>query len=237
MKFFILGDSWGVGEYRIVGGNMEPVPDSGLDYFLTELGHTVNNISAGSASNFGQLRHAYQTLQAYGNYDYVVWFHTEPVRDIVETIIDDRTDGPKQYPDFQNIKSYYEALTYVNNRNYQFAQETIYAEFKIPFIVIGGLGRLEDAINDYEFAKYKIHSWTEEILDLTYQLPRNFLRWHRWPEVFENFNFDRHQISEEFSAAENYQKLLQNSEAFPDDAHPKKTEYEKLAYRLITLLE
>ena len=65
MKFFILGDSWGVGEWDKSTGIFESVPNSGLDYYLTQAGHTVMNIAQGSAGNFGQLRHAYWTLDQY----------------------------------------------------------------------------------------------------------------------------------------------------------------------------
>jgi hypothetical protein len=236
MKFFILGDSWGVGEYKIVNKIMVPVPYSGPDYFLSQMGHKVTNISQGSSSNFGQLRHAYQTLKKYHEYDFIIWFHTEPVRDIVETIIDDQVDGVKRYPDFLQIKSYHAALEYVNTCNYEFAQETIYAEFKIPFIVIGGLGRLEDTIYNYEFAKYLIPSWIEEMLKINYKLPRNFLTWHRWAEVFNNFVFDKSEVLAEFEQVQNYQELLKNSNLFPDNGHPCKEEYQKLAYRLLDML-
>ena len=98
----------------------ELVPNTGLEFYLTQLGHTVTNISAGSASNFGQLRDAYWRLKDHSDYDYIIWFHTEPVRDIVETVIDDPVDGPIQYPLFKNIKNYADALTYINETNLRY---------------------------------------------------------------------------------------------------------------------
>jgi len=237
MKFFILGDSWGRGEWQIVNStNMEVVPNTGLDYYLQQMGHIVHNVSAGSACNFGQLRHTYWQLQENSNYDYIIWFHTEPVRDIVEHVINDHIDGPKQYPNFQNIKDFYEATKYINDCNYKFAQETIYKEFKIPWIVIGGVGRLEDSIDDFEFAKYKIYSWPEELLNLDYKLPSNQMHWHRWEEVFSIFKYNKQQVLEELSAVANYQKLAKISPLFPDHMHVVRTEYEKLAHRILKLI-
>ena len=89
MKFFILGDSWGVGEWTKKSGRFESIPNTGLDYHFTQLGHTVTNISAGSAGNFGQLRHAYWTLKENANYDYIIWFHTESMRDTILTKVND----------------------------------------------------------------------------------------------------------------------------------------------------
>jgi hypothetical protein len=238
MKFFILGDSWGLGEYRRVDGKLELVPDTGLEFYLTQLGHSVTNISAGSASNFGQLRDAYWRLRDATDYDYIIWFHTEPIRDIVETVIDDPVDGPIQYSDFHNIKNYADALTYINERNYAYAQDTIYNKFKIPFIVVGGVGRLEQSINKFSFAKYTIHSWMQELLNLNYELPRNQMIWNRWHEVFDTFNYsDRQYVVEELESAEHYQGLLKQNPLFPDDMHVIGSEYEKLAVRLLEMIK
>jgi len=237
MKFFILGDSWGIGEWQTIDGLTTCVPNSGVDYYLGQSGHTITNVSAGSASNFGQLRHAYWTLKKQSDYDYIIWFHTEPSRDIVEHVIDDPIDGPLQYPDFKKIKNYHDAMSYINERNYIYAQETIYNEFNIPFIVIGGVGRLEDCIDNYSFAVHKIYSWTEELLDLSYRLPRSILQTQRWIEIFSTANYDKQQVLDEMIKVENYQNLLKTSPLFPDNAHVIRTEYEKLAHRLLEMVK
>ena len=240
MKFFIIGDSWGQGEYPLTpNDDLSSIPNTGLDFYLTQLGHTVKNNSKGGACNFGQLRHAYWTLKdsVDCDYDYIVWFHTEPVRDIVEHVIDDPVDGPIQYPEFSSIKDINQAMQYINECNYRYAQDIIYQEFQIPFIVIGGVGRVEESIDRFEFARYKIYSWTEELLNLEYRLPRNQMRWHRWHEVFSTFSYDRAQTLEELDAVSNFQQLLKKSPLFPDDMHVIRTEYEKLAHRLLEIVK
>jgi len=112
MKFFILGDSWGVGEWTIKNSVFESVPNTGLDYHLTQLGHTVTNISAGSAGNFGQLRHAYWTLKEKSDYDYIIWFHTESMRDIEEIVINDRRRGTDFVKTFPEMQSWWEECAY-----------------------------------------------------------------------------------------------------------------------------
>ena len=237
MKFFILGDSYGIGEWKQTSpGFMEAVPDTGLDYYLQQLGHIVTNVSAGSSCNFGQLRHAYWKLRENSDYDYIIWFHTEPVRDIIEHVLDNPADGQVQYPNFQNIKDYTKAMDYINDCNYKFAQDRIYDEFNIPWIVIGGVGRLGDSINDYSFPAHKIYSWIEDILELDYTLPKNLLLWQRSIELFDNFKYDSQEILTELEISDNYQKLLKQSILFPDDCHVIRTEYEKLAHRLLKML-
>jgi hypothetical protein len=237
MKFLIIGDSYGIGEWKIVGSKlMEIVPNTGLDYYLSNFGHTIDNFSAGSACNFGQIRNAYWKLKENNEYDYIIWFHTEPCRDIVEHIIDNPQEGIIQYSNFKKIKDYYDAMKYINVCNYKFVQEKIYEEFKIPWIVIGGVGRLEDSIDNYTFAQYKIYSWPEELLSINYKLPRNQMLWHRWKEVFEYFKYNKQQVLDELSLVDNFQKLLQQSRLFPDDGHVIRTEYEKLASRIIDII-
>ena len=237
MKFFILGDSYGVGEYYFKNRIARSIPDTGLDYYLTQLGHSCTNVSVGASCNFGQIRNAYWHLKENSEYDYIIWFHTEPVRDIVEHIIDDPVDGPKQYPKFKNIKDFNRALQYVNDCNYKFAQEKIYKEFNIPWVVIGGLGRLEDSINNYTFAHHKIYSWVEELLNLNFSLPRNLLvTWHRSFEVFDHFEYDKQQVLDELRNVEKYENLLKESPLFPDNSHVIRTEYKKLADRILKML-
>ena len=235
MKFFILGDSWGLGEWKIINKIMTLVPDTGLDYYLHNAGHITTNASVGCASNFGQLRNAYWRLKENSNYDYIIWFHTEPVRDIIETVLDDNIDGPIQYPNFKNIKDYNEAITYVNECNYNYAQK-MFEEFDIPFIVIGGVGRLEDSIDNYAFAKHKIYSWTAEILNLDYKLPRNIYSRHDFDRIFSITSYNKNQLLEEIDLALQYRTLLVDSPLFPDNAHVIRNEYEKLAHRLLKLI-
>ena len=159
------------------------------------------------------------------------------MRDIVEHVIDDLIGGAIQYPEFSTIKDFDQAMQYINTRNYQFAQDVIYQEFQIPFIVIGGVGRVEDSIDQFEFARYKIYSWTEELLNLEYRPPRNQMRWHRWHEVFSTFSYDRAQALAELDAVNNVQQLLNNSPLFPDNNHVIRTEYEKLAHRLLEMVK
>ena len=101
-----------------------------------------------------------------------------------------------------------------------------------------GVGRLEDSIDNFTFAKYKIYSWIEELLNINYKLPKNLNGWQRSKEVIDYFDlFDKQSVLDEITQAENYQRLLNLSSLFPDSVHPCREEYETLAYRILNMLQ
>ena len=240
MKFLIIGDSYGLGEWYLPNPTDQStqvlVPDTGLDYYLRRLGHSVTNWSVGGDCNFGQLRHAYWTLKENSDFDYIIWFHTDPVRDAVEHVLHDPIDGPIQFPEFSKITDFELAMQYINKRNYLYAENTIYEEFNIPFIVIAGVGRLEECIDQFDFAHYKIYCWAQELLNLDSPLPRHLLRWWRSQDLFENFKYDKQQVIDLIDADIRYMRLLRESDLFPDNAHVCRQEYKKLADRILKII-
>jgi hypothetical protein len=240
MKFFILGDSWGVGEWNKNDGMLTPVPDTGIDFWLKNLNHYCTNISSGSASNFGQLRHAYWTLEEDFDYDYIVWFYTEPFRDIIETVINDPEEAKIQYPDFD--PSDFPRCDYITKQNLEYAQ-MIYNKFSIPFIVIGGQCRLPKKISDYSFCYKKINNWAAELLDIDFEFPEyTWFSWKKFEIIFDYFDISSKKfIIDEFENLNKVSIILEKSELsdkFPDDAHPGRDEFKNLAERVVdTLLE
>jgi len=239
MKFFILGDSWGVGEWAFKKGNYMQVPNTGLDYHLTQLGHTVTNISAGSAGNFGQLRNAYWTLKENSDYDYIVWFHTESMRDIEEILIQDPDEGQNYFPDF-DISNFESGLDYLDFENYKYAQ-TITDEYKIPFIVIGGQCPVNLAIDQFSFAQHIIHSWLAELLNLNWTPPKNtFFSWDKIKRILNHYKVDEKEFIvkniEQLDCAKVIQDLAVKSPLFPDNAHPSSECFKQLAQRIIKMI-
>ena len=47
------------------------------------------------------------------------------------TVMDDIVDSLQQYPDFKTIANFADALVYINQRNYAYAQNNMYDEFEI----------------------------------------------------------------------------------------------------------
>lgn len=241
MNFFILGDSWGVGEWRQDNGILFANPNTGLDFYLTQLGHTVKNVSAGSASNFGQLRHAYWTLKETGyNYDYIIWFHTEPIRDIEQIIIQDPHDGNIYYPDF-DISNFNNALRYVNKQNYQYAQ-TMFDEFKIPFILIGGQTPIDPQIDQYTFAKYKIDNWLAELAGINFQIPYSTVgSLNKIKRILDYYNisFKKFVLNnfDEVNKITLIEDILKTHKNFPDGGHPSRHCFLELANYIVELIQ
>lgn len=86
--FLIAGDSWGCGEW---GSDPYEVKHTGLQHFLEQSGHEVKNISKGGNSNSGTFILLENSLQAEPVPDYIIWFQTDPLRDL------------RPYDNFKNI--------------------------------------------------------------------------------------------------------------------------------------
>lgn len=241
MKFFILGSSWGIGEWTIKSGKFESIPDTGLDYHLTQLGHTVTNISAGGGSNFGQLRHAYWTLKENSDYDYIIWFLTESIRDIEEILINDPEEGQRHFPNF-DISNFDIGLDYLDFENYKYAQ-TIADEYNIPFIVIGGQSPVNPVIAQFSFAQHIIHCWLAELLELNFIPPKNtfFIRsWDKFKRILDHYGVDQKEFIvnniDQLDKAKIIHELAVKSLLFPDNCHPSSEYFKQLAQRIIKMI-
>lgn len=236
MKFLIIGDSWGVGEWAWAKNNrLNPVPNTGVDYFLTGMGHTVTNLSAGSAANFGQLRNCRTHLEQHSDYDYIVWLHTEPVRDIADHVIDDEIDGPKQFPNFYNYHDFDHAMEYMSYCNYEFAQ-SIFDVYQIPFIVVGGLGKLYPSIKNFSFACCTINSWAQQILETATDIPHYILGRDREIQEFEHYDFSLESKIRAIEAGQQLDQMFKQCDKFPDNIHPCREEFQKLANQLLEMI-
>lgn len=238
-SFLIIGDSWGVGEWERPNRVFSPIPNTGIDYYLRSLGHTVTNISAGKAGNFSQLRHGHRTLKNESNYDYIIWFHTEPIRDIEEVIVNNPPEGQKYYPEF-SMENFNDSIRYINQENYRYAQN-ISNEYNIPFIVIGGQGSVDSIIQEFTFAQHVIPSWLQELLNLDFTPSTTLLfSWQRFKYVLTHY-----EIKERYFILENEQALDQAniimdlctaSDLFPDNIHPSRKCFEQLAHRILEMV-
>jgi hypothetical protein len=229
-KFLICGDSWGVGAYQYIGNpptGITPIADSGLDYFLTQRGCQVTNISKGADSNFLQLVALRSKLEETSNYDFVVWVQTETNRDIV--------DSSEQYPNF-DIDNFKKSMSYIKDINYQYIQ-SIYDKFQIPFIVVGGLSSIDDAISNYTFARLVIPSWLYDITEGKYDLAENM---HQdiilkvltaFPPTNKEF------IIQELDKMKAIEDSLETHTNFSNGVHPNAQQFEKLAVRILNELE
>jgi len=130
MYICIAGDSWGCGEWGKDSQNKYSVLHHGLEQYLRERGHNVDNFSKGGSSN----NESIDTILSNNNvYDYVFWFQTDPLRDL------------RPYDVFKNKMSYEELVEIGNN-----LLDTSYSRLNKPIYCIGGCSKLNlDLMSKY----------------------------------------------------------------------------------------
>lgn len=133
MRILVCGDSWGCGEHYDV---TPKIPSKfGIDYFLSNLGHSTKNISAEGASNMMTIRALEK--ENLEEYDYIFLFYTNPFRDTwTENLLDDYTSCAKQSLNYNNYIEIYEkcVINFYNNLE----------KFKKTIYIIGGHNKIED---------------------------------------------------------------------------------------------
>ena len=233
-RFLICGDSWGVGAYRYIGNppvSIEPIANTGLDYYLTQSGHVVTNIAKGNASNFLQLKELATVLETDNNYYYVIWFQTEPNRDIINTVLGNKLESAIQYPQF-DITDFSKCMSYIKDRNYYYAQ-CVYDKFKVPFIVVGGLSSIDPTIKNYSFPAAVIPNWLDDITDSQYDLAEN-MHQDNMLTVLTNFtNVDKVYMVEELDKMKVIEDALETHPNFSNGVHPNAQQFEILTSRLL----
>ena len=211
-KIIIIGDSWGIGAYQYAYGSIEPIPNTGIDYFLTQLGYNVVNLSVSGGSNIEQFNKLNNV-----NADLIIWFHTETNRDLFQGHV--------------NANSFEELTSLAAEHNYKRAQQ-IFDEHHIPFIVVGCLSPLHPSINRYTFYTYKIHSWLGELGELVYPLPLN-THCNNMYKVLSKFSIsDKQFVIDQIDKMLVIETNLEKHQSFSDGVHPSENSFLELATRL-----
>ena len=257
MKFLIIGDSWGCGEFEWFPSrdskvkDLRPITDTGPDYYFKNLGHQAVNLSKSGDCNFsGILRSAMAYLNTNqqnnttNDFDYIIWFHTEPIRDVISFILNNgqghlsterQFDIDKFFPDFQQYK-FYDGMQYITEQSYKFAQE-IFNRHRIPFIVVGGVGYIDPTIEQFNFAQFTIRSWLSELLDNT-DVPQNICRHPDMERAYTYYKTcDVENFLKEIDRTDNLIAMLLGHPKFPDDLHPNRDEVERLVYRILEMIK
>jgi hypothetical protein len=180
-------------------------------------------------------------LKDCADYDYIIWFHTENMRDIKEIIIDDPDEGRRMFPDFSMSTNFEQVLNYVCLQNYQYAQ-AMFEEYSIPFIVIGGQSPVDPAIQQFDFAQHVITSWLQELLESDQMPPANtFLSWKKIKHILDHYKineakFVKHNL-DSLQKADQLAELAKKSVNFPDGVHPGQACHASLATRILMLID
>jgi hypothetical protein len=216
-NILIIGDSWGLGAFKIANGAMELVPNTGIESYLSSIGHTVSNISKAGGSNTEQLNILTELLENNNQFDYIIWLYTETTRDaLYDPIV---------------ASTYTELVNLAHRRNFATAQQ-IYDKHNIPFLVIGGLSVVPQIENT--FALTIIPSWlsslTNDILPLN--IHANYLSELLQTNSFNDIAF----ITSEIDTMIALETKLETHPAFSDGLHPSKESYTILAERISCLI-
>jgi hypothetical protein len=85
MKTILIGgDSWGCGEWAWLSKRKYGVSHLGLEQYLVDDGFSVVNCSEGGSSNRNSIDRVARQLEL-GNYDHIIWFQSDPLRDLKYT--------------------------------------------------------------------------------------------------------------------------------------------------------
>jgi len=252
-KFLIMGDSWGIGEWKkefVKGEKPDPIlrhgrswewtkswrndnewclvtilPNTDIGTHLRNKGHTVQNIAEGGDANFRQLLSCRKELEKNSNYDYIVWFHTEPIRDYLLNLIqlpDSLLENLKEYDGYDKLIEHWFKETYQQ-------YEEIYQQYKIPFFVIGGMTPLPDYINNFNFVKHKIVNWSKEyIFENSPEHPLNAGQFYNFVEK-HIISMDLKRIDIETEKIKKWTSYCAMHKHFPDWGHPDNECHQKLA--------
>jgi len=202
MKILIGGDSWGVGEWP------QETNHRGIWQYFEEGGHEVVIKAVPGESNKTSISHMCNYVN--GNYDYVFWFQSDPLRDL------------RPYDDFGNtIKNYDDLITQSNillDKNYKELNDR--SDCKI--YCIGGCSKLNmELISKYKNLIPFIESLTELIL-VDYKHPEI---WHSdWIDYVErldesviDFLLPNKMKQDSLSEVDEYREYF-----WPDGSHPNR---------------
>ena len=93
----VLGDSWACGEWGLTTEGPYGLLHRGTVYYLQKAGYHVYNLAHGASSNKKQVDKLHAFKEKY--IDHVIWFLTDPLRDISEQDIATTMKGYREQQD------------------------------------------------------------------------------------------------------------------------------------------
>lgn len=222
-KTVIIGDSWGIGAFQFIGdppNAIEPIPDTGIDHFLKSQNFDIVNLAEAGSSNIKQLEKLTDYLTN-NSADTIIWFYTEVTRDLLV----------KNFP----LNCYKDLINAAHVFNFDQAQ-SIFDQYQIPFIIVGGLVKVSDELENYNFYKHSIKCWLLDIVNFDIALPEcihsDYLVRVLSQYKIKDIDFVNSQIDKMIAT----EKLLENTRLFSDGIHPTADSYQELANKLYCFL-
>lgn len=218
----ILGDSWGVPEYKKLEREGKPLlgatAKGHTEYLLTEKGYNVYNLSYSGGSNTHTFNRAFNFLQEENvNVDVFIWFHTECYRE-------------QNFPGFQTYAFINHNINILYHKIYEKFSDFKFKYPKAKTVVIGGQAPIKDDIlHQYITPDYLIKDWRSEILGK--EMPEV----HTLTNPFEWVYHSRDTVDFKTSLLDKHSIILnamKESEYFPDDCHPGDKAHNDLTEKL-----
>lgn len=231
IRILIIGDSWARGEFSFDQDKGHYVSHPGIEEYLISEGLVIKNLSCPGDSNMRQLRLCYEELLK-KPYDTILWFQTEPLRNIYQfTPFPDSRDMWSYDSSQIKNKSYDKILEEWFSWTYGKAQD-IFDRFRIPFTIIGGMVPLHPLIKNYNFYNNLIWSWAEELVGI--KPPYNSF-YHTGCFINDNIkHLDPKRMSEELAACRYYEDQQELCSQF-QYRHPDRQAHKMLSERLLTM--
>ena len=211
MNILLMGCSWGVPNYSKLKGDP---PETHTEFLLRKLGHNVYNCSENGGSNLSTLYRAAKflnggyTVNAGGHdfgqmenvpnlkIDLVLWFHTDPGRDIDMISTTDKS-----------ISQQLEEICLLTYKNYSL----FFEQLKCKIAIVGACADVHPTIKNHIPTDFLLCSWQQELLGIS----TSFFRIETGLKV---------PSEEDIMLTENAIKVFdamnQNKLMFPDGGHP-----------------
>lgn len=197
-KILLLGDSWGVPNYN---GPPGICPDQHTEYLLLNLGYEVVNFSMNGNGNDIPISKAISYVDRGNNIDWIVWFHTEMLRD--RHLID--LSKPYKISDLVHTTSEYVYKKFHMLKN----------KSQAKILIVGGQAPV---LNNCVGFDYIIKDWRSEICNQVLPIVHSLTHL----DLIEHENcIDT--IKDKTILLEKHNIILsamEKSEHFPDKCHP-----------------
>ena len=230
MNILIMGCSWGVPNYA---GLPNPPKEDYTEYLLKNMGYNVYNCALNNGSNLESLNRAKNFLSGvpikhparYTQYeeqlltlpegtsiDWIVWFHTELLRDYHR----------KKMPPTVDL-----ALYYIANKTYplffDFAKS-----INAKLAIIGGAAPIHPVLYKYGKPDFLIEDWRSEILGKSLPPVHSLYRLNVVEDSKDTIEYKSLLLQKHLLILD----ALIESEHFPDDCHPGTEPHLKLSNTL-----
>ena len=220
-SFLISGDSWGCGEWGCTGPDRYGVLHTGLQYYLDEIGHYTKNVSKGSISNRDSINRLKNELQIKSDYDYIIWFQSDPLRDL----------RPYDKSEFATFNTINEMLVSANRL--LSASYTTLNDIGIPIHCIGGCSKVDtELIKNFKNLNPLITSALELIVKDHLHSPITFSDWIR------NISRDFQDLDELVVIKQAQDKFFDDNEIYfyPDGVHANRLGHEIIFHKICDTL-